>query len=108
MAGRNHDAAVEVVHPGDVSHAGGGGDVQQIGIRPRSHQSADQRILKHIAGTAGVLADDDARRVIVAIALAQHAVVPAEETADLVGVVCREFNVGFTTEAVGAKVFSHY
>ena len=108
VAGRDHDAAVEVIHPGDVGHAGGGGDVQQVGIRPRSHQSADQRILEHIAGAAGVLADHDARRIVVAIALAQHAVVPAEETADLVGVVCGEFNVGFTTEAVGAKVFSHY
>src|SRR5699024_5283446 len=29
VAGRDHDAAVKVVHPGDVSYAGSGGDVQQ-------------------------------------------------------------------------------
>ena len=32
VAGRNHDATVEVVHAGDISHRRRGRDVQQIGI----------------------------------------------------------------------------
>ena len=36
-----------------------------------------------------------------------HAVIPAEKTADFDGMVEGEVFVGFTTEAVGAEVFSH-
>ena len=107
VAGRDHDAAVEVVHPRDVGHARRGGDVQQVGVRPGCHQAAHQRVLEHIRAAPGVLADHDAGRLAVAAALAQHPVVPPEKAPDLVGVVSGEFHICFPAEAVGAEIFSH-
>ena len=107
VAGGNHDTAVEIVHSGNVGHAGCSGDVEQIGVRTRRHQATHQRILKHIAGAAGILSDHDAGRIVVPVALPQHPIIPAQKAADLVCVVCGEFYVGFPTEAVGTEVFAH-
>ena len=64
-------------------------------------------VLKHIGTTASVLANHNARRIVVAVALAQHAVVPAKKTVDLVGAVCGEFNIGFSTESIGAEILGN-
>ena len=45
---------------------------------------------------------------IVAIALAQCIVVPAEEATHLVGMVSGQINTSFTTEAISSKILSHY
>ena len=87
VAGRDHDAAIKIIHTGDVGHAGGGGDVQQVGICTGSRQARHQAVLKHIRAAAGILADDDAGRVGVAVPLPDHVVIPAEEAAHLIGVV---------------------
>ena len=108
MAGRNHDATVEVVHAGDVGHTGRSSDVQQIGVCAGSSQTSNQAILEHIGAAASVLTDDDAGRLVVAVTLAQGVVVPAEEAANLVGVVGSQINTSFTTEAISPKIFSHY
>ena len=107
VAGRDHDAAVEIVHAGDVGNARGGGDMQQVGIGAAGGQARDKAILKHVGAAAGILADDDARGSRLAVALAQHAVVPAQKTADLVGVIGGQRDAGLPTEAVSAKIFSH-
>ena len=107
VAGRDHDAAVEVVDTGNVGHAGRRGDVQQVGVRAAGGQAGDEAVLEHVGAAAGVLADDDARRGGLAIALAQHAVIPAKEAADLVGVVGSQGHTGFAAETVSTKVFSH-
>ena len=94
VTGGNHDAAIKVVHPGNVGHGGRGGDVEHIGVRAGSHQARHQRIFKHVAGTAGVLADDDAGGALFGgPAFFRGAgpffcIVPAEETADFISVVC--------------------
>ena len=94
VAGGDHDAAVEVVHPGDVGHGRGGGDVEHIGVRTRGHQASHQGVLEHVAGTAGVLADDDAGRALFGGAALLRGpgpffcIIPAEETAYFVRVVC--------------------
>ena len=67
MAGRNHDATVEVVHAGDVGHTGRSSDVQQIGVCAGSSQTSNQAILEHIGAAASVLTDDDAGRLVVAL-----------------------------------------
>ena len=105
MAGRDHDAAIEVIHTGDVGHRRRGSDVQQVGVCARSSQTGHQTILEHIRATAGILANDDAGRLIVAIALAQCIVVPAEEATHLVGMVNGQINTSFTTEAINSKIF---
>ena len=107
VAGGDHNAAVEALSADDEGHAGGGGYVQQVGIRAGGHQTAHQAVLKHIAGTAGILADDDSRRIVGTGPALQLAIVPAQETPHLEGVVGSQGYVGFAAEAVSAKVFSH-
>lgn len=53
MAGRDHDAAVEVIHAGDVSHRRRSGDVEQISVRAGSGQTSHQAVLEHIRTAAG-------------------------------------------------------
>ena len=108
MAGGDHDATVEVVHAGDVGHGRSGSDVQQVGICTESGQTSDQTILEHIRAAAGVLTNDDTGRLVVAVALTQGVVVPAQKTTNLVGVVGSQSNSSFSTEAIGSKILSQY
>ena len=108
MAGRNHDAAIKVIHPGDVGNRRSGSDVQQIGICAGCSQASNQTVLKHIRAAASIFADYNACRLVVTVTLAQCVVVPAKEAANLVGMVCGQSDSGFATEAIGSKVFSHY
>ena len=82
--------------------------MQQIGICTRCSQTSDQTILEHIRAAAGILANDDTGRLVVAIALTQSVIIPAEEATNLVGMVGGQSDSGFATEAIGSKVFSHY
>ena len=107
VAGRDHDAAVELVGMGDPGHAGRGGDVEHVGVRAAGRQARDQRVFKHVGRAAGVLADDDLRVLPVAGEAPLLGVVPAQEAPHLVGVVRRQCNVGLPPEAVGAEIFAH-
>ena len=100
VAGRNHDAAVKLVHLGDVRHAGRGGDVHQAGVRTGGRDAGGQGALKHIAGPAGVFSDHD-------LALVVPAVVPAQEAAHLKSVVHGEGHVGLAAKTVRTKIFRH-
>jgi len=108
MAGRNHDAAIKIIHPGDVGHRRGCGDMEQIGICTRSGQACNQTILEHIRAPASILTDNDTSRLVVAVALPVHIVVPAKEAAHLIGMVSSQSDSGFPTETIGSKIFSHY
>ena len=77
MAGGNHDATVEVIHARNVSHRRCGGDVEQISICSGSRQASHQTIFKHIGASAGILANDNASRIGVTIALTQRIIIPA-------------------------------
>ena len=77
MTGRNHNAAIEVIHTGNVGHGRGGSDVQQVGVCTGSGQTCDQAVLEHIRATAGVFTDYNACRLVVAVALTQDIIVPA-------------------------------
>lgn len=107
MAGRDHDATVEVVHAGNVGHTGRSSDVQQVGICAGGGQASNQAILEHIGATASVFANDDAGKLVVAVALTQGVVVPAQKTANLVGMICGQSDPSFTTEAIGSKILFH-
>ena len=108
MAGRNHDAAVEVVHSGDVSHRRGGSDMEQVSICTGSGQTCDQAVLEHIRAAAGVLANDDTGRLVIAVALTQGVIVPAQKTTNLVGMICGQSDSSLATETVSSKILSHY
>ena len=87
VAGRNHDAAIEIVHAGNVSHRRRSSDVQQVGVCAGSGQASDKTIFKHIGAAAGVLADNDTGRLAVAVALAEHIIIPAKEATNLIGMI---------------------
>ena len=103
VGGGDHDAAVEVVHPRDVGDGGGGGDVHDVGVGAAGHQAGAERVFEHVAGAAGVLADDD-----LGLLAEARAVVPAEVAADLDGVLEGQVLVGFPAEAVGSEIFAHF
>ena len=108
VAGRDHDAAVEIIHPGDVGHRRRSSDVEQISICTRCRQASDQTVFEHIRTTTGVLADDNACRFVIAVTLTQSIVIPTQKTTNLVGMVSGQSDSSFTTEAIGSKILSHY
>ena len=108
MAGRNHDAAIEIIHPADVSSRRRSSDVQQVGICTGGGQTGNQTILEHIRAAAGVLANNDACRLVVAVAITQSVIVPAQKTTNLVGTVSGQRDPSFTTEAISSKILSRY
>ena len=104
MAGGNHHAAVEVLRPGDVAYAGGGRDVEQIGVRAGGRDADRQGALIHIGGAAGVLADHDPGLVVQVFL----SVIPSEEPAGLESVLRRQHNARLAAETVRTEVFSHF
>ena len=87
MTGRNYDAAVKVIYAGDISHRRRSSDVQQVGVCAGSGQASNQTVLEHIGAATSVLTNDDTGRLVVAVALTQGIVVPAQKTTNIVGVV---------------------
>ena len=108
VTGRDHDATVKVIHTGDVGHRRGGRDMKQVSICTGSGQASNQTILEHIRAAAGILADDDAGRLVVAVTLTQSVIIPAQKTAYLVGMVSSQSNSSLPTEAISSKILSHY
>ena len=82
--------------------------MQQVGVCAGSGQASDKTIFKHIGAAAGVFADNNTGRLAVAVALAEHIIIPAKEAANLVGVVGSQIDTSFTTEAVCSRVFPNY
>ena len=64
-------------------------------------------MIRDIGAAASVFADHDSSRRRVIVLTLQLGVVPAQEAADLVGVVGGEGAVGFSAEAVGSEIFTH-
>ena len=75
--------------------------MQQIGVCPGRGQAGAERIFKHVAGTAGVLADDDLRLML-------PSVVPAEIASDAEGVIDGQVFVGFTAKTIRSEILSHF
>ena len=107
VAGRDHDAAIKVIHTSNIGNRRSSGDMKQVGICARSGQACNQTILEHIGAAAGVLANDDASRLVVTVALTQGVVIPAQKATNLVGMVGSQINTSFATEAVSSKILSH-
>ena len=114
VRGAHHDAAVEILGAGDVGDAGRRGDMHGICVATAGSDATGQGILKHVAGTTRVLAENDAcaaRLVVARMQLAgqalELAVVPAQEAADFKGVLGRKAHARFAAETVGAEILSH-
>ena len=82
--------------------------MKQVSICAGGGQACDQAVLEHIGAAAGVLTNDDACRLVVAVTFTQSVVIPAEEATNLISVVGGQVHSGLATEAVGTKIFSHY
>ncbi len=108
VAGGDHDAAVEILCPGHIADGGGRGHMEQIGIGAGGRDAAHQAVFKHIAGPAGILADDDAGRGLLALLSAELPVIPAQKTADLVGVLSLEVHIGLAPESICAEIPAHF
>ena len=107
VAGRDHNAAVKLIHPGHIGDGRGGGDVEHVSIGTGRGQAGDQGVLKHITGAAGVLADHHTGRFGISVAALHFSVIPAQKAADFISMVCCQGYIGFTTEAVGSEIFTH-
>ena len=99
----DHDTAVEIIHPGDVSNRRCGGHVHDICVRAAGHEAGAEGIFEHIAGTAGVLADDD-----VGFFPFSGAIVPAQKAADFDRVIICQILIRFSAETVCSEIFTHY
>ena len=108
MACGDHNTAVKFIHSCHISHRRCGRDMEKICIRTGSHQSANQCILKHIAGTAGILSYYDTRRRVVTVPAFQFSVIPAEKTAYFICMICCQVFICLSTEAICTKIFSHF
>ena len=104
----NHNAAVKLIHTGNVGHGRRGGDVKKISIRTRGYQSSHKRVLKHIGAAAGILANHNSSRRRVIVLTLQFSIIPAKKPANLVCVIGGEIDSGFTAKAVCSKIFSHF
>ena len=76
--------------------------MEHIRVRAGRGQTRDDSIFKHIAGTAGILADDDARLSALA-----RAVIPADEFTDLISMFAGQVYIGFAAEAVRTEILTH-
>ncbi len=104
VGGGDHDAAAEVLRPHDIADGRGGGHVHQIRICARRRDACRDGIFKHIAGAAGVLADDDAA----ALSLLQLLlVVPAQELSHPEGTVCGQDHIGLSPVSICSEIFTH-
>ena len=108
MAGRDHNTTVKAIGTGNISHRRRCCHVEKISIRSGRHQSANQRILKHIAGTSGILADHDPGCSRLSGPPAQFIIIPSQKTPDLKCMIRRQRNTRFPTEAICTKIFSHF
>src|SRR5699024_8179111 len=95
VRGTDHHTTVVVIGAGHIGHRGGGGDMEQVNVCSRGGHTGADGVLQHIAGAAGVLTHYDGGTVLPAI-------VEAQETANLIGVIGGESHTGLTTEAVGS------
>ena len=102
MGGRDHDAAIEIVHPGDIGNGRGRGDMHDVSVSAAGHESRAERIFKHVGAAPGILADDD-----FGLFALIGAIIPAQETADLNGMLIGQILIGLSAEAVGSEILAH-
>ena len=108
MTGGDHDSAVKIIGSCHIGNGWGCGYMKQVCICPGSYQTTYQCVFKHIAGSPGIFSDDDPCRCIIPVSAFLFSVVPAQESADFVCVVCSQVFIGFSTEAIRSKIFTHF
>ena len=102
MGRGDHNAAVEIIHPGDIGYGRRGRYMHDVGIRAGSYQTCAQGGFKHIGASSRIFADED-----FGFFAKPGAVVPAQETADLHCMFKVQILVGLATETVCTEIFTH-
>ena len=88
MTGGDHDSAVKIIGSCHIGNGWGCGYMKQVCICPGSYQTTYQCVFKHIAGSPGIFSDYAPCRCIIPVSAFLFSVVPAQESADFVCVVC--------------------
>ena len=81
--------------------------MEEVRVSAGSGESAYERILEHIAGKTGVLADDNACGSIVALAAPEFSVIPADKASYFERMVSSEVLVCSASESVCTKILTH-
>ena len=102
VGGRDHDAGVCIVFAHQIGHGRRGQHTQALHVGTHAAQARGQGRFQHVAGLAGVLADEDARAA--AGAASQHS---GSAAADLHGQLTGQISARHTAHAVGSKILTH-
>ena len=100
VACRDHDSTVKILCADNIRNTWSCRYMKKICICSGSGQSCCQCIFKHIAASSCILADHDLCFVLTTI-------VPAHITAYLKCMICCQLYVGFSTETICSKIFTH-
>ena len=85
----NHNATVEVIYSGNISHGRSSRNMQQVGIRPGGCQAHDQVVLEHVQTPTSIFVDNVTSRIGVIIVLTQSVIVPSQEPYNLIRMIRR-------------------
>ena len=102
VGGRDDNTGIRVVFLDQIGHSGGGQHAQALHVRAHAAQAGGQGRFQHIAGLAGILADEDAGAV--AGAARQDS---SSAAADLHGHLTGQVRARHTADAIRSKIFSH-
>ena len=100
VAGRNHNAAVEIFCTDYICHTWRSGNMQQECICPGCRNTGNQCILKHVTAATCVLSDNDPSPVILVV-------IPAQVTSNFICMIRGQYFVCLTAKTVCSKIFSH-
>ena len=101
---RNHDPAVKVIQADAEGNGRRRCHMEQVSIRPRSDKARAQRIFKHIAGSSGILSNDNLCLAILMLL----SIVPAQKTPDLKCMLDIQCHIRLPAKSICSKVLSHF
>lgn len=100
VAGRNHNAAVEIFCTDYICHTRCGSNMQQECICSGCRNTGNQCILKHVTAATCVLSDNDPSPVILVV-------IPAQVTSNFICMIRSQYFICLTAKTVCSKIFSH-
>ena len=102
MASRNHDSTIKLIHSCDIGNRWSCSNMHQVSISARSNNSTNKAVFEHVAASTCVLTNNDF------CFLPILAVIPSQESTNLIRVVCCQSFISFTSEAISSKILTHF
>ncbi len=100
MACRNHNAAIKILAAHHVGNTWCRGHMEQIYVRPARGKTRRERVLKHIAGAAGILANHH-------LCLMLLPVIPSQKPAHLKRLLHFKIYISLSPKTIRPKIFAH-